>query len=456
MKISEIIKNCGVVGAGGAGFPTHVKLKAKADTVIVNGAECEPLLASDKYLMETESDKIVRGLEYIMEACEAKKGFIALKEKYSLPLRSISTTTREKDDIDIFPLEDFYPAGDEYILVNEVTGRIVPEGGIPPQVGCVVDNIETVVNIFEAVQSNKPVTKRFLTCAGEVVRPSVIKAHIGTPINEIIELCGGATVDDFVVVIGGPLMGTVETDLATPVDKTMSGIIVLPRTHEVVKKKTIPFEFIIKQSKSVCCQCTLCTELCPRHLLGHGLQPHMIMRQISYGIDVPSKTIENAFLCSGCGLCEIYGCVMDLSPNIINTKIKEKFILEKFKPQFPEKEIAVNEMRDYRKIPTARIVERLRLSKYESGYESGYETGYETGYESDTLRRGIETNPGRVEILLKQHTGEQSFPVVKVGDKVSAGSLIADVPDDALGAKVHSSIDGRVSLIDEERIIIEK
>lgn len=440
MKISEIIKECGVVGAGGAGFPTHVKINAKVDTVIVNGAECEPLLASDKYLMETESDKIVRGLEYIMEACGAKKGFIALKEKYSFLIQGVLNTAHEKDNIDIFPLGDFYPAGDEYILVNEVTGRIVPEGGIPLQVDCVVNNIETVLNIFEAVENNKPVTERFLTCTGEVARPSVIKAHIGITLKEVIEMCGGATVRDFVVIIGGPLMGTVETDLESPVTKTMSGIIVLPRDHEVVKKKTIPFEFIVKQSKAACCQCTYCTELCPRYLLGHGLEPHKIMRQISYGIDIPSETITNALLCSECGLCEIYACVMGLSPNAVYARIKEEFISENFKPIFPEKKLAVNEMKDYRKIPTGRIIERLMLSQYEGV----------------NLRRGLETGPDRVEILLKQHTGEPSAPVVKVGDRTIKGSLIADIPDEALGAKVHSSIEGRVVFVDEERIIIEK
>lgn len=253
-------------------------------------------------------------------------------------------------------------------------------------------------------------------------------------------MCGGATARDFVVITGGPLMGTVETDLESPVTKTMSGIIVLPRDHEAVKKKTMPFEFIVKQSKAACCQCTYCTEMCPRYLLGHGLEPHKIMRQISYGIDIPSETITNALLCSECGLCEIYACVMGLSPNAVNARIKEKLINENFKPIFPKKKLTVNEMKDYRKIPTGRIVERLMLSQYEGV----------------NLRRGLITMPARVEILLKQHTGETSAPVVKVGDRVIKGSLIADIPDEALGAKVHSSIEGGVTLVDEERIIIEK
>jgi len=439
MEISEVVKNCGVVGAGGAGFPTHIKLGSKVDTVIANGAECEPLLESDKYLMEFESDKIVNGLEYIIEACGAKKGFIAIKEKYSIPIESISRALHNKKDIEIFKGSDFYPAGDEYILVNEITGKIVPEGSIPLKVGCVVNNVETILNIFEAVKNNKPVTKRWLTCAGEVKKPSIIKAHIGVTINDIIDICGGSTVDDYVVVVGGPMMGKVETDLDAPITKITNSIIILPYDHEVVKKKTIPIEFIVKQSKSVCCQCTYCTELCPRYLLGHDLKPHMIMRQISYGIDMPAEVIENAFLCSECGLCE-YACVMGLSPGIINHKIKEDLLKEGFKPSFPERKINVQEMRDYRKIPTSRIVDRFKLSKY---------------LDID-LRRGVETNPDRVEILLKQHTGKPSRPIVKVSDRVDEGSLIAVIPQKSLGAMIHASIDGKVSFIDEERIIIER
>ncbi len=438
MKISEIVKEKGVVGAGGGGFPTHIKIDVKVDTVIANGAECEPLLASDKYLMEKESDKIVKGLEYMIEACGAKRGIIALKEKYSKPFQSIAKAIGDRKDIEIFGLGDFYPAGDEFILVNEVTGRIVPEGGIPLKVGCVVDNVETIFNIYEAVKEDRPVTKRYLTCTGEVKNPSVVKAHIGVPIGDIISICGGATVDDFVVVIGGPLMGSIETDLESPVTKITTGIIVLPKDHEVIAKKKIPLEFMIKLSKSACCQCTYCTELCPRYLIGHDLKPHMIMRQINYGIDVPAETIRNAFLCSECRLCEVYACVMELSPSIMNRCIKERLLAEGYKPEFPEREMVKNEMKEYRRIPTSRIIDRLQLDKYSKGF----------------VKRGVETDPDRVEILLRQHRGEPSQPVVKVGDRVHEGDLIAEISKNRLGAMVHASIEGSVTYVDGERIII--
>lgn len=442
MKLSESVKECGVVGAGVAGFPTHIKIGSAADTVIVNGAECEPLLASDKYLMETEGEKIVMGLGFIMEACGAKKGYIALKEKYSNQLESLSEAIGKgsRNDISLFPLGDYYPAGDELILVHEIVKRVVPEQGIPLQVGCLVENVETTFNICTAVVNKEPVTRRYLTCTGEVRNPSVVRAHIGTPIGEIIDLCKGATIDEYVVVVGGALMGTVVTDLKTPVTKTTSGIIVLSGDHEIVRRKTLPHEFIIRQSKSVCCQCTYCTELCPRYLLGHDLQPHLIMRQIGYGVDVPNKVIANAILCSGCGLCEIYACVMGLSPNKINTMIKERLSSEGVMPEFPLRKITVNELKDYRKIPTERIINRLHLTKYDT----------------QTLERGLETNPILVEISLKQHMGAASVPIVKTGDIVKEGTLIAEIQKNALGAAVHASIGGEVKFIDAERIIIQR
>ncbi len=440
MNIAERVKQCGVVGAGGAGFPTHVKLQARADTIVVNGAECEPLLGSDRYLMERESEKLIRGTGYIMSSCGASKGYIALKEKYAEALRSLLAALGNRDDIKIFTLADFYPAGDEFVLIYEITGRVIPEGGIPPDVGCIVDNVETVINVCSAVEEERPVTSRYLTCTGEVKTPSIVKAHIGTSLEEIIGLCGGPTVGDAVVVVGGPMMGSIETDLGAPVTKTTSALIVLSRDHPVVQNKTIPMEFIIKQCKAACCQCTYCTELCPRYLLGHDIKPHMIMRQIGYGLDVPASVIQNALLCSDCGLCEAYACVMGLSPHVVNRRIREKFAAAGFKPEFSGSSPVVHEMRGYRQIPTGRIQERLRLQHF---YERG-------------LRREVQTDPGRVEILLRQHIGESAKPTVQPRDNVKSGTLIAATPEVGLGASIHASVDGVVSLVDGERIIIEK
>ena len=438
MAIADQVKECGVVGAGGAGFPTHVKLGARADTVIVNGVECEPLLASDKHLMEAESSKIASGLEIVMQSCGAKSGYIALKKKHGRLIEAMRDAVKGKANIEVFPVDDFYPAGDELVLVHEVTGRVVPEGGIPPQVECLVDNVETVLNVHEAVVGGRPVTRRYLTCAGEVKRPSIVKAHIGTSVGEILSLCGGPTVEDFVFVVGGPLMGNVATDLDLPVTKTTNGIIVLPRCHALVRRKTVPIEVMLKLSRAACCQCTYCTDLCPRALLGHGIEPHRIMRQVNYGIDFPPAAAESAALCSGCGLCEVYACVMGISPCAVNKVIKNRFASAGVKPSFGKKTIAPSPMAAYRRIPSGRIAERLGIGRYAERGLWGF----------------IETSPARVEIPLRQHVGEPAVPVVRKGERVGEGSLLAAVPGGKTGAPVHASIGGTVLLVDEERVII--
>jgi len=440
MNLESVLREMGVVGAGGAGFPTSVKVSNKCDTVIANGLECEPLLYNDKYLLEEEGEKIAAGLKIVMKAVGAKKGIIALKKKYHSITGKLTQAISANKNISIRYLEDYYPAGDEFILTEEMTHKIIPEGGIPLDVGVLINNVETLRNVFYATV-NQPVTRRFLTCVGEVKRPAIVKAHIGTAFREIINLCQ-PTAEDFVVIAGGPMTGKVVIDLDTPVTKLVGGIIVLSKNHPLVSKKTLSIEYIIKQSKAACCQCRYCTDLCPRYLLGHELYPHKIMRQINMGISVPVEIIQNAFLCSECGLCEVFACPMELSPRIINQKIKENLLSSGYEPEFPKREINQREIMAFRKIPSSRIKNHLRLNKYDKD---------ETG-----IKRIIETKPERVEILLHQHIGESSIPVVQVGDMVNEGALIADIPKEQLGATIHASIEGKITYIDTEKIIIVK
>ena len=179
--------------------------------------------------------------------------------------------------LDVFELGDFYPAGDEQVVVYEVMGRVVPEGGIPLMVGAVVSNVESLANIAAAVEG-RPVTERWLTVCGEVARPMVTRVPIGVSLAEVIEAAGGTTLSDYQVVVGGPMMGAVAADLAAPVTKTTSGIIVLPVGHNVVSGKVRDLDQVTKIARVACCQCSRCTDLCPRRLLGHGLEPHKIMR----------------------------------------------------------------------------------------------------------------------------------------------------------------------------------
>jgi len=204
MALESVLRNMGVVGAGGAGFPTHIKVANKCDVVIGNGTECEPLLSNDKYIIEKEGEEVVKGLELVMQSTGAKKGIIALKKKYLSVSGNIKKAIAGKKNISLFLLEDYYPAGDEFILVQEITGKVIPEGGIPTDIGCLVNNVETLRNIYAATKG-KAVTKRTLTCTGEVKRPGIIIARVGTPFREILNICE-PTIEDFAVIVGGAMM----------------------------------------------------------------------------------------------------------------------------------------------------------------------------------------------------------------------------------------------------------
>ena len=185
---SSIVNNirlAGVVGAGGAGFPTHVKYQARVDLVLANGASCEPLLTSDAHLMAAETDQVLTGLAQAMEAVGASQGLICLKSKHRAALEAVSRGAEKRTGIGVFELDDFYPAGDEHVLVNEVTGRIVPQGGLPLNVGVVVSNVESLLNVCLA-QEGRPVTERMLTVCGQVREPMVTRVPVGMSVEEVI------------------------------------------------------------------------------------------------------------------------------------------------------------------------------------------------------------------------------------------------------------------------------
>lgn len=430
-EIIEKVRDAGVVGAGGAGFPTHVKLEAKVEYVIANGAECEPLLRIDQQLMATQAEKVIKGLELVMEATGAKKGFIALKEKYESAITALqSLITDNRSPITIFILGDFYPAGDEQILVYEVLKRIVPEGGIPLNVGVVVDNVGTLINIVDAIEG-RPVTHRYLTISGAVKRPKSVKVPVGMSVKEVIRLAE-PKIENFSVLDGGPMMGKLIEDLDSPVMKTTTGLIVLPKDHQVIMNKTLEMRKILRRTM-LCMQCTDCTELCPRYLIGHSLKPHKIMRHVGYEMRKELHDITAAFLCSECGLCNLYACPFGLSPLRVNQEIKKELTGAKVKNPHKEVPEEAHPMREYRRVPTERVVSRIGVEEY--------------NVDAPLEKREYRTN--FVSIPLSQHVGARSVPVVKLNDKVKIGDLIADIPRGALGAKIHASIEGKVADIGE-------
>ena len=389
--------------------------------------------------MEYHTDLVLEGLRIVMDCTHADKGTICLKSKHpqaTVKLKGAIATGKNADRTDLFELEDFYPAGDEFILVNEVLGKIVPEGGIPLNVATVVNNVESFVNISRAMQG-KPVTDRYLTVCGEVSNLVVCKVPIGMPASAVIAMAGGASISDYAVVMGGPMMGRVLTDNDEPVTKTTSGIIVLPSDHTVVQGKQKSLEQMRRIAKSACTQCSRCTDLCPRYLIGHSIQPHKIMRHLAYTPGMIGDILEDALICCECGICEKFACPMMLSPREINAAIKQKVLSQDVKREAPRKTYQVSTFKETRKIPLKRLMQRLDVSQYDFPLPF---------YENE-----IRVN--EVSIPLQQHIGKPAVPVVKTGDRVKKGDLIGEIPEKMLGARVHASIDGVVTSVGNNIII---
>ena len=433
-EISDKVRAAGVVGAGGAGFPTHVKLSAEADTYIVNAAECEPLLKSDQQLAKLYPELLVDGLANAMKATKAKEGIIAIKEKYKDAIKAL--TPKLAKNMRIEYLRDVYPAGDEVITIWMVTGRRVPPGGIPLNIGVVVNNVLTLINVSKAM-NGIPVTDRTITVTGGVSNPVTVTVPIGTSFREVVALAGGAPAD-MAYIDGGPVMGNAIFDLDRPVMKTSGGLIALPADHTLIQQKIQTDQQIVGIAKTVCEQCSMCTELCPRHIIGHELPPHLIVRSVNYGHVGNPQLLTSALTCSECGVCEVFACPVNISPRRVNVMLKKEFWKQGIKYQ--GKLGNEDPMAEHRLIPSSRIVARLGLKDW---------------YREAPLQADVYA-PTEVKIPLKQHIGAPSTPVVKLNDEVKKGDLIGEIPENALGARIHASIDGKVVDITQDAITIRK
>ena len=439
MKLSElqgILRENGIVGAGGAGFPTYAKLSEKADTVILNCAECEPLLKLHRQVLETHPQEIFEALQIISKTVNAKRVCVALKKSYTATANAIKPFVEFFENIEICLLDDVYPAGDEVILTYEVTGRIVPPGDIPLSVGVMVLNVETVYNLYRAM-NGRPVTRKYVTIAGEVENPVTVRVPIGVTVGEIIKLAGNITTEDPAFIIGGPMMGSLGSK-ANIVTKTTNAVLVLPSSHSLIRRRQSKTFIDMKRAMAACCQCSYCTSLCSRNLLGHPINPSEFMRVASNSITNDAAPYINAMYCSGCGLCEQYSCVQNLSPRMLLAACKLELRKAGIKPQ-PQPEPVVNPDRPLRQVPMSRLTSRIGLKKYNKSAPI------------------IEAVPDfkKVTVLLSQHVGNPSVPIVKKGDEVHEKQLIANAGD-GLSVALHSPVNGVVTAVGKTAIIIEK
>lgn len=293
----EIIKKtlaAGIVGMGGATFPSHVKMSVpkgkKAELVILNGVECEPFLTSDHRLMLEKGEEILVGLRLIMKALGVTKGMVGIENNKRDAIDHFKQLSEQYPEIEVFALKVKYPQGGEKQLIKALTGREVPSGGLPIDVGAVVHNVGTAFAVYEAVQKNKPLIERVVTVSGKMVSsPSNLLSRIGTPINLLIEASGGIPEGTGKIINGGPMMGKALNSVDVPVMKGTSGILLIPN-QESSRKRIDP-----------CIRCSKCITVCPM-----GLEPYFLMT-LTEKEKYDKLEDEKVMDCIECGSCS-YTC----------------------------------------------------------------------------------------------------------------------------------------------------
>ncbi|RPI27161.1 MAG: hypothetical protein EHM61_09350 [Acidobacteria bacterium] len=442
LSMKDLIAEHGVVGAGGAGFPTAVKLAARAETVIVNAAECEPLLHKDKELLIHHWTEIRRGLETALDRTGAKRAVIGIKEKHEKLIQRLAKQLPANTSI--CRLADAYPSGDEFILVYDVTGQVIPPGGLPIHLGVIVSNVETLYN----VGCERPVTHKYLTVAGAVREPLTLRVPVGTPFSSVVQAAGGSTVPDFRVLVGGAMMGRLAQTLDEPVTKTTGGLIVLPASHPLIVRYALGWREVERKAKAACDQCSFCTELCPRYLLGHPIEPHKAMRSVGFGghetrfrhgqLDENRPTpVSEGLYCCECNLCSLFSCPEDLDPK--NVCVFNKSRMKREASQAGNGACRAHPLINARRVPITRLTRKLGLSSFAD----------KAPLSATSLA------PARVVIPLRQHIGRACVPAVTVNQSVREGQILAAPPDGALGANLHASIAGTVKSVSEEQIVLE-
>lgn len=288
-EIRSKIKEAGIVGLGGAGFPTHVKLTPKnedqIDYVIVNGAECEPYLTSDYRLMLEETEKIIEGLKIILKLFDHAKGIIAIEDNKPEAVNKLKKMAAKEDRIEVRALKTKYPQGGERHLISVVTGRKLNSKKLPADVGCIVDNVDTVVSIYMAVAKNTPLIRKIITVTGDAVKnPVNLNVRLGTSYEEVLAAAGGFVSQPEKVISGGPMMGVAMFNLDVPVTKVTSALVGFLKDEAAVEE-------------SPCIRCGRCAVKCPLQLM-----PFMLADAALHS-DEENFLKLNGLECCGCGCC---------------------------------------------------------------------------------------------------------------------------------------------------------
>lgn len=317
-EITDKILAAGIVGMGGATFPTHIKLMpppgTHAEVLIINGVECEPYLTSDHQLMLEKTEEILVGTTILMKVIQVNRAVIGIENNKKDAIKKFKKAVKKYPGIEIQPLKVQYPQGGEKQLIDAVIGRQVPSGSLPISVGAVVQNAGTAFAVYEAVQKNKPLIERVVTVTGkDVKKPCNVLSRIGIPMHKLIDFAGGLPEDTGKIVSGGPMMGRALPNTDIPVTKGTSGVLIIP-TLESKRKKMRD-----------CIRCAKCIDVCPM-----GLNPTLLMNLTEYGL-LESAEKNRITDCIECGSCS-YVCPSDrplldyirLGKNLVNKNIRER------------------------------------------------------------------------------------------------------------------------------------
>lgn len=441
--LKQILQENGIVGAGGAGFPTYAKLDERAEIIIMNCAECEPLLKLHRQLLERHAKEILSAFALIAKTVGAKEAVIGIKKEYKATLDALHRYIEAYPEMRIQLLPSAYPMGDEVVLVYEATGRVIRPGGLPIEEGVAVFNVETVYNVYRALERQTPVVDKLVTVVGEVEHPITVRVPLGTTIEQTVRCAGEITAKEPVFLVGGPMMGNL-AGADSVVTKTTNAVIVLEQTHALVQKKRHNAAIDLKRAASSCCQCQTCTDLCPRHALGHPIEPHKFMRSAANQDFQETNVFLDTMFCSSCGLCEMYSCPQGLSPRSLIADYKAGLRSAGVKPPAGVQPAPVKESREYRRVPEKRLEARLGLTQYD----------VEAPLQEDSYV--TETYPvGKVKLMFSQHIGAPAVPLVKAGTVVHKGEMIAQ-PGQGLSVALHASIDGVVQKVESTYLVIVK
>ncbi len=425
--LSLRLRSCGVVGAGGAGFPAYVKAQARAEIVIVNAAECEPLLHKDKELLTHYQAGVLDGLRQLMGAVGARRGIVAIKEKYATRIDALEKALIDEPCIEVARLGDFYPAGDEVITIFETTGRVVPPGGLPQDVGCVVSNVETLLNMARG----EVVTHKYLTVAGLVPEPVTVRAPLGIRFKDLLAHVGVDQSGLGGVIEGGVMMGRLVEGEDEVVTRTTGGLLCFPEGHGLLRRYGTDRSSRDLIGKSACDQCTFCTQLCPRYLLGHPVEPHLAMRGLEFNLSGDGMKLGSQF-CSGCNLCSLYSCPEGLYPKDACTGDKQDMRAKGLEHPAKGIDTLPHSMQEFRKIPVSSLMKKLDL----------------VGFDNRGPLVDVQWAPGEISIPLSQHIGAPAIASVSLGDHVQVAQVIGTAPE-GLGVPVHASMAGVVTAVDQ-------